>query len=117
MEIHSPQRNVKPLKDGRGPTISTCMYEKRLEGTGICCTSDLVCLCIFPFWQSAQLSHHSFTSLFSFLQTNLAEIILLVALIPGCEIVWRAKKISLYIASGTRGRGVPAETSHNNSTF
>ena len=110
-------RCVKPLDDGRGPTISTCICEKRLEGTGICCISDLVCLCIFPFWQSAQLSHHSFTSLFSFFQTNLSEIILLVALIPGCEIVWRAEKTSLFIVSGTRGRGVPVETSHNNSTF
>ena len=56
-------------------------------------------------------------SLFSFFQTNLAEIILLVALIPGCEIVWRAEKTSLFIVSGTRGRGVPVETSHNNYTF
>ena len=74
-------RCVKPLEDGKGPTLSTCV-------------------CIFPFWQSAQLLHHSFISLLSFFQTNLAEIILLVALIPGCEILWRAEKTSLFIVSG-----------------
>ena len=74
---------VKPLEDGRGPTISMYLhvYVKNI------------------YKESSQLSHHSFTSLLSFFLNNFAEIILLVALIPGCEIV--QKKNFLFIISGT----------------
>ncbi len=71
------------------------------------CTVTLLCA------QSWQSRHEAVMSRAIPFHTNLLEISLFVAIIPGCAMLCKATKTAFKKVRGTRGRGAPQETSHH----
>ena len=107
-------RCVKPsLEAGSGPTRSTCRWANLLEGVVKLWTGVCTCLCTLPRAQPWQSRHHAATSADILDHTNLLEIILLVARMPGWASVCTAEKIAGRHDVGTSGLGTPVLTSHS----
>ena len=111
------KRCVYPFDEGSEPTRSIWLWENRSLGIGIGWISALVCLWTLPLWHPVQSLHHNFTSDLMFFLTNLYRYH------PPCSsdsrvvYLMQGGKISFLKVSGTRGCGIPVETSHKSWTF
>ena len=105
-------RYLKLFEGGSGPTMSTWMCPKRLDGSLKDPIPDSVCRCVFAVWQSVQVLAHSFTSRAMPGQMNLLFMSFSVALRDGCDKLWMRSKAFLRSGSGTQGRGIPLLVSH-----
>ena len=90
------------------------MWVKRLLGTSMGSIGAVGCVVILAFWQAWHSLHHRLTSAAMPFYTNLLEMSLLEARIPGWAKVWTAWNTFLLQDKGTSGRRQPVETSHSN---
>ena len=95
------------LDVGSGPTRSTSRWENLLEGVVNACTGVCTCLCTLPRAQPWQSQHQDATSVAILGQTNLPEINLLGARMPGWAGACTAEKIAGFHNVGTSGLGTP----------
>ena len=98
----------------RGPTRSTWIWVKRRLGTGIGCTGAEGWVVTLAFWQAWHSLHQRPTSAAMPFHTNLLDMSLLEARIPGWAKEWTARNVFFLQANGTNGRRRPEETSHSN---
>ena len=85
-------RWVNPLEEGKGPTRSTWMWEKRRCGTGRGSGGRRTWRSTLARWQARHSRTHSVTALAMPSQTNRADTNRLVARAPAWAIPWMAEK-------------------------
>jgi hypothetical protein len=79
------------------------------------CTGEVTCTEVLARQQSWQSRHQAAMSPAMPDHTKRLDNIRLVALMPGWAMAWTAWKTAWRQGSGTRGRTVPADTSHHSS--
>ncbi len=90
-----------------------CTCEKRLSVTSMGWTAVRACTVTLLRAQSWQARHQDVMSRAIPFHTNLLDISLFVAIIPGCAILCIATKTAFLKERGTTGRGAPLDTSHH----
>jgi hypothetical protein len=98
---------------GRGPTRSTCTCENRCSGIGILSTGVEHVPPGLPRAHPVHSLHQVLTAAAHPFHTKRLLTSRLVALFPGCARPCSAWKMRFCHATGTRGRGVPVDTSHS----
>jgi hypothetical protein len=94
---------------GRGPTMSTWMWVKRLAGMAMGCTAAVCCLEALALSHWWQFWTHAATSLLRPRHITLAAMSCLVARVPACASPWKAANTAGLSTSGTSGLTPPGD--------
>ena len=100
---------------GRGPTRSTCTWEKRCCRISIFSTSVASWLVTFALWQAVHSLHHSLMSEAKPGQRKWLLTNLVVASVPACERERTCSNTALWCLLGISGLMLSVERSHHTS--
>ena len=100
-----------PWHIGNGPTMSTCMWEKRASGLLKVPIGDLVCQCTLHFWYSKHSETHSRTSEFILGHTKRSATSLTVASLFGWDSLCKCWNTHFLSCGGMYDLGEPNLTS------
>jgi hypothetical protein len=100
---------------GRGPTMSTWMWVKRLAGMAMGCTATMCCLEALALSHCWQFLTHAATSLLRLRHITLAGMSCLMARMPAWASPWKAANMAGLSTSGTSGLTPPLEMTQRSS--